>query len=101
MVYGDIVYLKESNLVTGTNILGQAYTYTLIITSRGIYKVENMIKEFVQFLKENNNEELRIKYRSLDTMGISSGFSTAMLKEIKGIIDHYRDEFAKFINSRL
>ncbi len=31
MVYGDIVYLKESNLITGMNVLGQPYPYTLII----------------------------------------------------------------------
>jgi hypothetical protein len=98
MVYGDIVYLKESNLITGTNVLGQAYPYTLIITSRGIDRVEKMIKDFIQFLKQHDNEELRIKYRSLDAMGISSGVSTAMLLEIKGIMDQYRGEFAKFIN---
>jgi len=80
------------------NVLGQPYPYTLIITNRGIDKVEKMIPEFIQFLKENDSQELKDKYKMLDSMGISLGVSTSMLKEIRWIIDNHQAEFGKFID---
>ncbi len=99
MVYGDIVYLKESNLIKGMDIIGQSYPYALIITGKGIDKVENVIDRFTQFLKSHSNEELRIEYKTLEAMGISSGLSTPILQEIKRIIEKYDKEFAVFITT--
>jgi hypothetical protein len=99
LVYGDIVYLKESNQIKGTDILGQAYPYTVIITTRGIDKVENMFKQFLQYLKECDNERLRLEHKTLVAMGICSGISSDILKEIKRIIYQYPKEFTNFITS--
>jgi hypothetical protein len=100
MVYGDIVYLKESNQIKGTDALGQPYPYTIIITTKGIDRVDNMLTEFPRFLKDNHNQELnKTEYNRLSAMGIFSGVSSEILKEIKRIIDQYPKEFTDFITS--
>jgi hypothetical protein len=95
MVFGDIVYLKEGNLIKGMDILGQAYPYTLSITSKGIDKVETMIDKFVQFLKTSEPE----KYSQLEAMGFSSGLTTPILLQIKEFIEKCKQGFKEFVST--
>jgi hypothetical protein len=95
LVYGDIVYLKQSNLVKGLDVLGQAYPYAISITNLGIDVVDRMISDFIRFLINHDNPEFSSIGRTLQSIGPS----TAQLKEIKGILQHKTQVFKNFIDS--
>lgn len=57
LLYGNIVYLRDRDWVKGMDILGQAYPYTLTITSMGIDEIDKKIDEFLKFLKKESNQE--------------------------------------------
>jgi hypothetical protein len=95
LVYGDIVYLKQSNLIKGLDVLGQAYPYAITITNLGIDVVDRMISDFIKFSTKHKDPEFSSIGRTLESIGPS----TAQLKEIKGILQHKPQVFKNFIDA--
>jgi hypothetical protein len=44
LLYRNVVYLKDSGLVKGLDVLGQPYPYTLTITNLGIDYIDKLLK---------------------------------------------------------
>lgn len=53
LLYGNIVYLKDSGLVKGLDVLGQPYPYTLTITNLGIDYIDKLLKRLMNYLKND------------------------------------------------
>ena len=90
MVYGEIVYLKDSGLVKGTDILGTPYPYTMIITNYGIQVIVKAISDFVDFLKQEGNE---VDYNQITNI---TNFSSR-LKETDRIIREKSNVLKNFL----
>jgi len=85
VIYGDVVYLGDSQLIKGQSILGLNHPHNIKITNYGIDYVDNVINTFMEqeqkefeALKNENDPKTKAK-KVLEVISKNQGLFTTFI----------------------
>ncbi|MDF0682453.1 MAG: hypothetical protein P0116_15965 [Candidatus Nitrosocosmicus sp.] len=93
VIYGDIVYLEDSELIIGQGPIGSNHSLAIKITHKGIDYVDKAINEFI----ETKLSEFEKLIKEQDPK-IKIGKAWEIIKANQGLISTFVNFLSKFAN---